>query len=176
MSIREIEQKSIEAYLRAAAKRGLFRGEVLDFGCGKQPYRKIVEEADAKYRPYDRVEFPATVTTTSVGDDYPLVPAGGEGKWDAILCTQVLQYVPRPHDVINGFWWSLKPGGHVVITAPTNWPVVERDDRMRFTLDGLMRMLAEAGFVEVDGHYRASVQHNEESWPLGVGVIAKKPL
>lgn len=175
MSLRDVESESIRQYLHQASARGLFRGEVLDYGSGKQPYRLIVEGGGgADYRPYDRIDHPASVVTTSVGDDYPLVATGGKGRWDVILCTQVLQYVPRPHDVINGFWWSLKPGGHVVITAPTNWPIVERDDLQRFTLDGLMRMLDSAGFVDVEGEYRASIAFEGEKWPLGVGVMGRK--
>lgn len=175
MSLRDIERASIEDFLTGVSLHGLFRGTVLDYGAGKQPYRSIVEAAGATYRPYDRIDFPASVVTTSVGDDFPLVPVGVEPLWDVILCTQVLQYVPRPHEVLNGFWWSLKPGGHVVLTAPTNWPVVERDDRQRFTLDGLLRMLDEAGFVDVEGEYRARVTFEGENWTLGVGVIGRRP-
>jgi len=41
-----------------------------------------------------------------------------DGSFDNILCTEVLEHVPRPDEAIREFSRILKPGGKLIITAP----------------------------------------------------------
>lgn len=185
MSIRDLEEQSIRAYLTAAAKRGAFVGRVLDFGAGKQPYRAIVEDNGGAYTPFDRMIHPASVATTDVGPDEALwLPE----NWDAILCTQVTQYIPSYLDSSTGppypvdgvlellidMHEALVQGGRLVMTGPTNWPVVETQDLQRFTVEGIVSLVGSAGFPSLDCHYRAHVMFEGERWPLGWGCVATK--
>jgi SAM-dependent methyltransferase len=171
VSLRETERESIRAYVQGAANQGFFKGRVLDLGAGKQPYRDILEEAGAMYFAHDLPTYPASTVREQVGDEDPLYLPDA---WDAVLCTQVIQYMEYPFEELEKILEALYPGGRLVITGPTNWPVVETQDLHRFTEEGIARLLMEAGFAEVSSSYRANIVYEGERWPLGWGAIARK--
>lgn len=165
-SLRQLERSSIRAFVIEHAN--LLAGHVLDLGCGKQPYRNIVEAAGGDYVGYDRKGFPANVSDSDRGPDAPL-----RHQWDAILCTQVIQYVANPGDFLANIRRALKRDGALVMTGPTNWPVVEREDRWRFTPTGIASLLNNTGFLVETVEERATVEFEGESWLLGWGVVAR---
>lgn len=166
--IRDSERNSIRAFL--ASHHDYFAGaRVLDYGCGRQPYRGIIERAGGEYHGYDSPAFPASVAPTdTTGDEWPA------GPWDVIVCTQVVQYVADVATLLAGFRFALADThGILLMTGPTNWPVVEAEDLHRFTLAGITRLLRAAGFSEVAGDYRTSVRHSGETWDLGWEIVAQ---
>jgi hypothetical protein len=185
-TLREIESESIRAFVQSAADRGCFAGRVLDYGSGKQPYRGVVESV-AEYVPYDRMSLPGSCATTDVGNDHPLTMLRGV-QWNAILCTQVVQYVPGyvrqgrhagvqvdgVTELLEDMHYALVPGGCLVLTGPTNWPVVEPEDLHRFTVKGIVARLQSAGFTDIVCDYRAGVTFEGAEWPLGWGAMARK--
>lgn len=162
-----IENESIRAFVHAAADDGFLKGRVLDYGCGKRPYLRIVEEHGGDYHGWDHADLPANQVGTVGGITYPL-----EMQWDAILCNQVVQYVPfffrddgrirRPYGeglpvLLREFYWALHEArGCLVLTYPTNWPEVQEADLHRFTKAGMERLLLEAGF--------GIVRHEPRAW------------
>ena len=179
MTLRELEAQSIRSFVQSAADEGYLSGRVLDYGCGKQPYREIVE-AGGEYHGYDRAWFGGALA--DVGD----VMEGEHDtwwfrEWDSILCTQVLQYVPMEEESPFKMPWLLRNmarkirGGHLVLTYPTNWPEVEPDDLHRFTKAGMERLLGEAGFeiVKHEPRETAAVTLDGEELIAGYGVIAR---
>lgn len=187
MTLRELESASIRAFVQSAADEGYLSGRVLDYGCGKQPYRDIVEVAGGSYYGYDMAEFPANVSGADVGEYEEAWFS--DDAFDAILCTQVIQYVPlwrwgQQHTIPTIFaaWQRevLAPEGHLVMTYPTNWPEVEPEDLHRFTKAGMERLLTEAGFTIVRHERRAwalmvasDVGDANERIALGYGVVAR---
>lgn len=166
--IRDLERESIREFL--AAHTELYAGaHVLDYGCGRQPYRTIVTDAGGTYCGYDSPAFPASVVPgDTTGDEWPA------GPWDVIVCTQVVQYVEDVPTMLAGFRFALADAaGTLLMTGPTNWPVVEVEDLHRFTLAGITRLVRAAGFLEVAADYRASVRHSGETWDLGWKVVAR---
>ena len=89
MSIRAGETASIRTFLHCHLDK--LTGTVLDLGCGKQPYRAIIEQAGGEYFGWDRSDLPGSVVPDDVGldGDVELV-----GEYDTIVMTQVWQYVP----------------------------------------------------------------------------------
>ncbi len=138
---------------------------MLDYGCGNQPYRNLVQSYGGEYVPYDRAHFPANQF-----GDIGVEPWPGTDVFDTILCTQVLQYAPHPEDLIRAF--ALR-GSYLVATYPTNWPEVEETDLHRFTKAGMEHMLTNNGFSVIT-HWRRELLHSYEyDWALGYGVVAK---
>jgi hypothetical protein len=165
----QIENASIVQFVGQAARDGYLKGRVLDYGCGKQPYRRIVEAHGGKYVGYDREEFPANLGAGTHGPDWPV-----NASWNAILCTQVLQYVAEYQRLVQRFGISLsKLGGMLVMTYPTNWPEVQDVDLHRFTKAGMERLLVEAGFEIIRHKARAGFVRMNYEWVLGYGVIAR---
>ena len=179
MNLREYERNSITQFVGQAALDGYLDGRVLDFGCGKQPYREIVESAGGEYVPYDRKHFKGNVSGEDVGVD----PWPGTDHFTTILCTQVLQYTPWPADLIRAFKMR---GARLVMTYPTTWPEVEAEDLHRFTKAGMERLLTEAGFrivkhvsrgMLLDPQFEVAnakrVRATGEEFAIGYGVVAR---
>lgn len=171
MTVRDVERETIENFVRGASAQGCFQGRVLDYGSGRQPYRRLVEAVCERYQPHDRMHYPASTVQTDVGVDDPLAE---RGKWNAILCTQVIQYVPDPRALVLRFHWALAHGCFLVMTGPTNWPVVEMTDLWRFTPTGVVALLGRKLWAEVHVEERGHVEFEGERWPLGWQAIARK--
>ena len=109
-----------------AKHRQYLTGKVLDFGCGPQPYKHLV---DGEYVPFD--------------PDYGRKPAEPTGVYDAILITQVLQFVENPAETLRRLMADhLKVGGHFVITYHTSWYEAQAADTWRISTRGMERLLA----------------------------------
>ena len=198
VNLRDYERASIRAFVQQAADDGYLSGRVLDYGCGKQPYRDIVEAAGGEYHGFDLARFQANVSGEDMGASeltmspfwWPIAPPIlGHRAYDAILCTQVLQYVEDPADLLGDLRWQenharLEHPFALVLTYPTNWPEVEPEDLHRFTKAGMERLLTEAGFEIVRHERRAEVlMSSKRNGPrppepldyiaLGYGVIAR---
>lgn len=173
----KIENDSIRAFVHSAADEGYLRGRVLDYGCGKQPYRDIVEKQGGEYVPFDRAGFPGNVSAEDIGAVLPL-------DSDSVLCTQVVQYIPDVGVTLAGFRGMLRfsrgrRSGCLVLTYPTNWPEVEAEDLHRFTKAGMELLLIEAGFSILRHERRATVHGSYDGeyagyeFALGYGVVAR---
>lgn len=170
-SIRELERESIERFFRTQTDK--LRGQVMDIGCGKQPYRHIVEQAGGTYHGFDRPSFPGSVVDQEIGEWWDAMHVV-----DTVMMTQVWQYIPMDSlqhllFTLGSGEWSLKRGGWFLVTGPTNWPLVETVDLHRFTTAGVARLLREARFEVLTVDYRASIAFEGEDWPLGWQAIAR---
>src|SRR5689334_14079281 len=70
------------------------RGDVLDYGCGRQPYADLIREWGMYYG-YDDPSFPDSHVEAEVGDQDPL-----SRDWDAIVCNEVISLVDDPRDLL----------------------------------------------------------------------------
>jgi len=164
-----IENDSIRKWLHSVADEGYFKGPVLDYGCGRSPYRRLVEEHGGEYIGFDRAAYPANLGVGNVGPD--LDPAV---TYDAVLMTQVIQYVLRPDELLADIGqYTVRMGGYLVMTYPTNWPEVQEVDRWRFTKAGMETLLDEAGFTILRHDRRATVHTTGYEWALGYGCVAR---
>jgi SAM-dependent methyltransferase len=164
--LRSLERDSIRAFVESCSEH--LTGRVLDYGCGRQPYRSIIEAAGGEYLPFDRAHFPANLS----GEDVGLATWAWAG-FDAVLCTQVLQYCHYPTDELMRFRQALRDGGHLVLTYPTNWPEVEEADLHRFTKAGMEHMLDRRGFTVIRHDWRHGFQHEGNSFTCGYGCVAQ---
>lgn len=93
--------------------------KVLDAGCGRQPFRKRLEEKgciysgmDVNQNPEGSVQFVCAIDE-SLPDD--LIQ---QGPFDLIMCLEVLEHVADWDVAFKNFSSLLKVGGRLVITAP----------------------------------------------------------
>lgn len=133
-------------------------GTLLDVGCGAQPYRTLVprdvkyigiDAADAK----DRFGYELPDTTYFTGDSWPV----DNDIADTVLCTETLEHVLDPPTFLAEARRSLRPGGRLILTVPfaARWHYVPFD-YWRFTPSGLVHLLSESGFSEVEVYRRGN--------------------
>jgi hypothetical protein len=169
--LRELEQLSIERFLQRHVKK--LGGQVLDIGCGKQPYRHLVKSSGGKYHGYDRPNHPGSVVSEPVGEYWDIHPVV-----DTVMMTQVWQYVPPwvlldMLTMLGSGDWSLKPGGWLLATGPTNWPHSEPGDLWRLTPTGVVSLLEAARFTEIEVEPRYSIEAEEREWVVGWAACAR---
>lgn len=170
-AIREQERASIRSFVESAVNRYVTEGDrVLDFGCGLQPYRDLVESQRALYLGFDRREFPANVSTEDVGADEW---RPWDETWDGLICTQVIQYVPDLPALFAAFREMLVDlAGVLILTGPTNWPEVEREDLHRHTVVGASSLVHSAGFDVLEAIPRLTLEAPGWTLSTGYGIIA----
>ena len=144
-----INNHLIECSVAGLAPR--LSGELIDVGCGRQPYRAYLGHV-ARIVACDfdgargQVDFTCPAHAIPVEAD----------SFDSILCTEVLEHVPDPLAVWREFHRILRPGGQVLLTTPTYWPPHELPcDFYRYPEQGLRYLASTAGF-EI-----------KELWPRG---------
>lgn len=123
-------------------------GTVLDLGCGSRPYEAFF---NGRVKRWIGADYPSTghppALRLDLFADAMQLPLAGE-SFDTVLCTQVLEHVPEPMDVLREAWRVLRPGGHLVLTAPQyNALHGEPQDFYRYTKYGLDHMARKAGFA-----------------------------
>lgn len=94
---------------------------MLDVGAGSCPYREFfshcvyktqdftqLEPDQLRHGNYGKIDYVCDASHIPVPDD----------SFDVVLCTEMLEHVPEPVEVIAEFARILKPGGKIILTAP----------------------------------------------------------
>jgi SAM-dependent methyltransferase len=128
----------------------LAHGRLLDIGCGEMPFRPLFEgRVDAIWgldhirtlHPNDRIEIFGSALSLPVRS----------GSIDTTICFQVLEHVPEPLELLKEARRVLRPGGHLILTAPHIWNVHEQPhDYFRYTQFGLEHLFKKAGLEIVE--------------------------
>ena len=118
-------------------------GELLDVGCGQQPYRGYLSHL-TRIRACDYDARRGDVDFSCPADCLPLP----EASLDSILCTEVLEHVPDPLAVWREFHRVLRPGGRVLLSTPMYWPSHEQPyDFYRYPEYGLRYLVEKSAFT-----------------------------
>ena len=145
LKARDPEKISIERFVRRASRLIPAGAVVLDAGAGDAPYRGYFRHvryitADLAATGYHEVSRLDLICNLSA------LPLAGD-TFDAVLCTQVLEHVPDPQQVLAELYRVLRPGGRLFLTVPQSWELHEAPyDYFRFTRYGLELMFQQAGF------------------------------
>ena len=68
-------------------------------------------------------------------------------SFDASVCTQVLEHVPEPAQVLAELYRVLKPGGKLFLSVPQSWYQHQKPyDYYRYTSFGIRYLLEKTGF------------------------------
>ena len=121
-------------------------GIMLDFGCGRKPYRSLFKVRD--HIGID-VENPAHNNDSSVIDkfyDGKTIPFDN-GYFDSIFSSEVLTHIFSIEEVMPELNRVLKKDGYFLLTVPFVWKENEKPhDCERYTSFGIKYLLEENGF------------------------------
>lgn len=123
-----------DTFVLAQIKTLSKKSKLLDAGCGVQKYKKYC--AHLEYKGQDFGQY-STDKKKMIGTDglggshgyqYPSLDYEGDiweikekdSHFDAVLCTEVLEHIPYPNETLAEFARLLKPGGKLILTAPSN--------------------------------------------------------
>jgi 2-polyprenyl-3-methyl-5-hydroxy-6-metoxy-1,4-benzoquinol methylase len=114
----------------------------LDIGCGKSPYRELLESRGFVVKTMD---IDDTASPDYVGRiEYTGLP---DLFADLVICTQVLEHSHDPGKGLREIFRILRPHGYLVASAPHIWFYHPHPtDNWRFTQEGLARIVNGAGF------------------------------
>jgi SAM-dependent methyltransferase len=124
-------------------------GNLIDVGCGSQPYRKMF-----KVEEYTGLEFDSPIARErGIADVYydgTVFPLKNE-QFDSVICSQVLEHVFNPDEFLAEIHRVLKPGGCMVLTIPFVWDEHEQPyDYARYSSFGLKSLLEKSGFSIIE--------------------------
>jgi SAM-dependent methyltransferase len=112
---------------------------VLDVGCGPKPYYPFFAERASEYVGVDVVENPAAELLGAV-ESLPVE----DGRFDLVLCTQVLEHSDDPAQAVRELHRVTAPGGRVLAsTHGTQVYHPSPQDYWRWTHAGLRRLFEE---------------------------------
>jgi len=137
-------KKRREIFEHWVAKLSPGKLAVLDVGGRIQPYRPLLKHRLAGYIATDIRRAPL-VNVLARGEQLPFA----NERFDLVICTQVLQYVPEPAVVIREIARVLKPGGYFFLSVPSAYPRDADEECWRFLPAGLHHLLAPFTHVEV---------------------------
>jgi 2-polyprenyl-3-methyl-5-hydroxy-6-metoxy-1,4-benzoquinol methylase len=103
---------------------------LLDAGCGGQRYRESCNHLVYKTQDFGQFEVDETPSLGAFKEKYKYGKLDYTGNiwdieeddetFDAILCTEVFEHIAYPNETIKEFFRLLKPGGKLILTAPSN--------------------------------------------------------
>jgi ubiquinone/menaquinone biosynthesis C-methylase UbiE len=128
----------------------LAKGKLLDIGCGEQPMLPLFAN---RVRAICGIDHPQTLHRNKRIDVFgsALCLPFRSGSFDTAVCFQVLEHVPEPLELLREARRVLKPGSHLILTAPHIWNVHEAPrDYFRYTMYGLQHLFERAGFEVVE--------------------------
>lgn len=149
-----------------------FKGQFLDVGCGKMPYRQYILE-NSMVKEYTGLDIENAITYDE--NIKPDVEWDGEhmpfedDSYDTVMATEVLEHCPDPGVTITEIHRVLKNDGLIFITVPFLWGLHEAPhDYYRYTPYALEHLLSKAGFhdikVEALGGWHASMAQMLGLW------------
>lgn len=142
--------RQIAKALDKVIKLDQVREKWLDYGCGTCPYKHLFS-GRAEYIGID-VEVSGRDKTLKAAHYYydgQRIPEK-DGTFDGVLSTQVLEHVVNPETYLLEAFRVLKPGGHLILSAPFVYQEHEQPyDFYRFSSFQIIKLLTQVGF-EVD--------------------------
>lgn len=123
-------------------------GRLLDIGSGRSPFKPLLVARGVEVISLDVEDRAGEVDLLA---DAQRMPEVEDGSVDAVLCTQVLEHLPRPWDALGEIARVLRPGGRLILSVPHLSMIHEAPhDYYRYTRHGLDSLCARAG-LEVVG-------------------------
>lgn len=149
-----------------------FKGELLDIGCGKMPYKDYIV-ANSNITDYIGLDIEtAIIYDADIKPDYiwnGITMPFKDSVFNNAFGTEVLEHCPEPEIVLKEVLRVLKPGGTFFFTVPFLWNLHETPhDEYRYTPYSLERHLSNVGFRDIEikatGGWHASLAQMLGLW------------
>jgi len=140
-------KKSLEATLVPLVSCGM---KCLDVGCGNRPYEYLFPTGQYIGIDIETSGRPKAMKCPDFFYDGTVIPFG-DGEFDLVISTQVLEHVPDPLLLLKEMARVCKSGGKLVISLPFVYQEHEEPyDFFRFTQFAVAELLEKSGFRIVE--------------------------
>jgi SAM-dependent methyltransferase len=142
---------AIEHTLRTHCAPRAPTASAIDVGCGRQPFRPLLEQLGYEYSSIDTQQNKeqSVQFIGAIDEDLP-AELRQKSPFQLILCTEVLEHVANWDRAFSNFAALLGPSGRLLITCPHVYPLHEVPyDFWRPTLFSLEHYARRAGFRTV---------------------------
>lgn len=137
---------TFDAVLEAKARA---RGKLIDIGCGRMPYRDLLETRVAQYYAVDEPQVSKLYKNKYTPDLYAdahNLPLPNR-SFDICLLLEVLEYFHSPSLALSEVSRILKKNGTLIVSSPFMYPIHDgKYDRNRFTKTQIQNLLENTGF------------------------------
>ncbi len=119
----------------------------LDAGSGRSPWKPRLAARGVEVLSLDAEDRAGEVDVIA---DLQRMPVVEDGSVATVLCTQVVEHLPRPWDAMAEISRVLAPGGYLILSAPHLSVIHEApDDYYRYTRYGLQELCEQSGLEVV---------------------------
>ena len=125
-------------------------GKLLDFGCGRKPYENLFSVTE--YVGADMVETGHDHKNSKIDVYYDgkRLPFN-DSVFDSLFCSEVLEHIFNPDEILPELNRVLKPGAKALITVPFSWNEHEMPyDYARYSSEGIKFLLEKNGFKIIE--------------------------
>ena len=138
-------------YKSLSGAKKYVKGKLLDIGCGDKPYEQFFSDVVSEYIGIDLQQEDSANKLPKKADVYCDINKGlpfEDETFDTILCTEVLEHIPEPDNLIREARRVLKKDEFLIISAPQVWGLHEEPyDFYRYTKYGLKYLAEKNGFI-----------------------------
>lgn len=129
-----------------------FTGTLLDYGCGKMPYKNFILEHSG-ITEYIGLDLETALNYDDISPDVvwngSIIPFP-DGYFDVVLATEVFEHILDLGHALHEIRRVLRPGGIIFFTMPFVWPLHEvPHDEYRYTPFALDKIFKQAAFSDV---------------------------
>lgn len=125
----------------------LLSGKMMDFGCGRKPYQNLFTVTEYIGVDMEQTGHDHKLSLADVFYDGKKIPFGNE-TFDSVFCSEVLEHVFNPDEILPEIYRTLKPGGRLLLTVPFCWNEHEVPyDYARYSSFGIKHLLQKHGFT-----------------------------
>ena len=143
-------------FIRRCLFRGIrefaphLKGKLLDFGCGRKPFENLFTVAEYIGLDMEQTGHDHRNSKVDVYYDGKNIPFPDE-TFDALFCSEVLEHVFNPDEILQEINRVLKKGAPALITVPFCWNEHEVPyDYARYSSFGITHLLQKNGFRVIE--------------------------
>ena len=150
-------------------------GKLLDFGCGRKPFENLFTVKEYVGLDIEQTGHDHRNSKVDVFYDGKTIPFADQ-TFDTFFCSEVLEHVFNPDEVLTEIRRVLKPGAVGLITVPFCWNEHEVPyDYARYSSFGIKHLLEKNGFkvleLKKSGNF---ISVNFQLWALYFFELFKK--
>jgi SAM-dependent methyltransferase len=141
-------RQSLYKHIRLFAP--LLSGSLLDFGCGRKPYQNLFSVTEYIGVDIEQTGHNHTGSIVDVFYDGRHIPFPNH-HFDAVFCSEVLEHIFNPDEILAELSRVTKPKGRMLITVPFCWNEHEVPyDYARYSTFGITHLLQKHNFTVLE--------------------------